>query len=141
MEMMFDLRIFHTKPMVWSLDYEECRATLLLFTRVQAAITARILDTEHAGLVLQLEYFRQARGKEREDKQIQGYSSYWDWWAPRESLDPHERTINTCEELDRLARYQHQKYHKLKLVRICLGRDTSLLSMNTSNILQRDRRA
>jgi hypothetical protein len=59
-EMMFDLRIFHTKPVVLSLDYEESRSTLMLFTRVQSAITKRILDTDYAGLVFQLEYFRQS---------------------------------------------------------------------------------
>ena len=123
MEMMFDLRIFHTKPVVLSLDYEESRSTLMLFTRVQSAITKRILDTDHAGLVFQLECFRQSMNKECRLKPSQSYSSYWDWWSPRAYTDPHERTVNTCEELEDLANYQHQKYHKLKLVRICLGID------------------
>ena len=126
MEMMFDLRIFHTKPVVLSLDYEESRSTLILFTRVQSAITKRILDTDHAGLVFQLEYFRQSKNAECRVKQSQSYSSYWDWWSPRAYTDPHERTVNTCEELEDLANYQHQKYHKLKLVRICLGIDTHI---------------
>ena len=121
-EMMFDLRIFHTKPVVLSLDYEESRASLLLFTRIQSAITRKMLDVDHAGLVFQLEYFKQAKNKEWSGvKQSQSYTSYWDWWSPRECSDPHERTVNTCEELEDLAKYQHQKYHKLKLVRICMG--------------------
>ena len=120
-EMMFDLRIFHTKPVVLSLEYEESRSTLMLFTRVQSAITKKILDTDHAGLVFQLEYFRQSKNNECSVKQSQSYSSYWDWWSPRPCTDPHERTVNTCEELEDLANYQYQMYHKLKLLRICLG--------------------
>ena len=103
MEMMFDLRIFHTKPVVLSLDYEESRSTLMLFTRVQSAITKRILDTDHAGLVFQLEYFRQSKTKACWVKPIQSYSSYWDWWSPRAYTDPHERTVNTCEKLEDLS--------------------------------------
>ena len=78
MKMMFDLRIFHTKPVVLSLDYEESRSTLMLFTRVQSAITRRILDTDHAGLVFQLEYFRQYKNAEYRVKQSQSYSPYGD---------------------------------------------------------------
>ena len=47
--------------------------------------------------------------------------------SPRAYTDPHERPVNTCEDLEDLANYQHQKYHKLKLVRICLGKDINNL--------------
>ena len=121
-EMIFDLRIFNTKPVIWSLDYEECRTTLLLFTRVQSSINKRILNTNHPGLIFQLEFFKLRRTKDYKARQVQNQSSYWDWWSPRTCTDSLERTINTCEELDNLSSYQDQKYHKLRLLRICLGR-------------------
>ena len=41
-------------------------------------------------------------------------------------VDPMERVVNSCDELEDLAKWQANMYHKLKLVKVCFGKITKL---------------
>ena len=122
-ELVIDLRIAYTRRNItYSLDYDETRCNVLLFSRIKSAITRNLLNVQNPGLALQLEQYRQLKNDETKCCNNGSVTSYWEWWWPRQPKEKKDVIINTCEELEDLSKqHYNQMYCNLKLVRICLG--------------------